>query len=87
MPGGSIQPKRAVAAGCAASQGRRYKSNALCAHDWPSRAAVFPALAPGLAALMAWPVLDHVPTTAEAVGLMVAMAGLLIAVTSPTSRR
>jgi hypothetical protein len=30
----------------------------------PSRAAVFPALAPGLAALMAWPVLGHVPTAA-----------------------
>jgi drug/metabolite transporter (DMT)-like permease len=54
----------------------------------PSRAAVFPALAPGLAALMAWPVLGHVPTVAEAAGLFVAMAGLLLAVTaSSTSRR
>lgn len=53
----------------------------------PGRAAVFPALAPGLAALMAWPVLGHVPTGAEAVGLVVAMAGLLLAVTAPSARR
>ncbi len=46
----------------------------------PARAALFPALAPGLAALMAWPVLAHVPTVAEAAGLLVAMAGLIIAV-------
>jgi drug/metabolite transporter (DMT)-like permease len=51
----------------------------------PSRAAVFPALAPGLAALMAWPLLGHVPTAAEAAGLFVAMAGLLIAVTASSS--
>ena len=48
----------------------------------PARAAVFPALAPGLAALMAWPVLDHVPTTAEALGLAMAMLGLIVAVTT-----
>ena len=52
----------------------------------PARAAVFPALAPGLAALMAWPVLGHVPAAAEAVGLLVAMTGLLIAVTASTRR-
>lgn len=52
----------------------------------PSRAAVFPALAPGLAALMAWPVLGHVPTPAEAAGLMIAMAGLLLAVTQGVRR-
>ena len=51
----------------------------------PSRAAVFPALAPGLAALMAWPVLGHVPMAFEAAGLLVAMAGLIIAVTSPAA--
>ena len=45
-----------------------------------SRAAVFPALAPGLAALMAWPVLDHVPSPSEMLGLVVVMSGLLIAV-------
>ncbi|MDI9233066.1 hypothetical protein [Limnohabitans lacus] len=48
----------------------------------PSRAAVFPALAPGLAALMAWPVLGHVPALAEAIGLLLVMTGLLVAVTS-----
>lgn len=47
----------------------------------PVRAAVFPALAPGLAALMAWPVLGHVPSLAEAGGLAVVMSGLLLAVT------
>ena len=47
----------------------------------PSRAAIFPALAPGLAALMAWPVLNHVPNGTEIVGLCIAMSGLLIAVT------
>ena len=52
----------------------------------PGRAALFPALAPGLAALMAWPVLGHVPTGAEAAGLLVAMAGLILAVTAPARR-
>jgi uncharacterized membrane protein len=52
----------------------------------PSRAAIFPALAPGLAALMAWPVLGHTPTATETGGLVVAMAGLLIAVAAPTTR-
>jgi drug/metabolite transporter (DMT)-like permease len=51
----------------------------------PSRAAIFPALAPGLAALMAWPILGHVPGTVEIAGLIVAMAGLLMAVTARTS--
>ena len=50
------------------------------------RAAVFPALAPGLAALMAWPVLGHVPSATEALGLAVVMAGLIGAVTAPTRR-
>lgn len=48
----------------------------------PSRAAIFPALAPGLAALMAWPVLGHVPGSTEITGLLIAMSGLLIAVTT-----
>jgi drug/metabolite transporter (DMT)-like permease len=48
----------------------------------PSRAAVFPALAPGLASLMAWPVLGHVPTLLEGFGLTGAMIGLLISVTA-----
>jgi drug/metabolite transporter (DMT)-like permease len=52
----------------------------------PARAALFPALAPGIAALMAWPVLGHVPTVAEAAGLAVAMTGLVLAVTGATRR-
>jgi drug/metabolite transporter (DMT)-like permease len=52
----------------------------------PARAAVFPALAPGLAALMAWPVLGHVPTLAETAGLAIVMSGLIVAVTVPARR-
>jgi drug/metabolite transporter (DMT)-like permease len=52
----------------------------------PGRAAIFPALAPGLAALMAWPVLGHVPSAAEAAGLGLAMTGLILAVTAPARR-
>jgi drug/metabolite transporter (DMT)-like permease len=52
----------------------------------PGRAAIFPALAPGLAALMAWPVLGHVPAGAEVAGLVIAMAGLILAVTAPAKR-
>jgi drug/metabolite transporter (DMT)-like permease len=52
----------------------------------PGRAAIFPALAPGLAALMAWPVLGHVPSATEATGLALAMAGLILAVTAPARR-
>jgi drug/metabolite transporter (DMT)-like permease len=52
----------------------------------PARAAVFPALAPGLAALLAWPVLGHVPTSAETGGLMLAMCGLIVAVTAAVRR-
>jgi drug/metabolite transporter (DMT)-like permease len=47
-----------------------------------SRAALFPALAPGLASLMAWPVLGHLPSGSEVMGLFVVIAGLLFAVTS-----
>jgi drug/metabolite transporter (DMT)-like permease len=52
----------------------------------PGRAAIFPALAPGLAALLAWPVLGHVPAGIEAAGLLIAMAGLIVAVTAPARR-
>jgi len=46
----------------------------------PSRAAIFPALAPGLAALIAWPVLGLVPGPLELLGLATVMAGLLWAI-------
>ncbi|CAN7771600.1 DMT family transporter [Variovorax sp. LjRoot175] len=52
----------------------------------PARASIFPALAPGLAALMAWPVLDHFPSAVEALGLAVVIAGLAWAVTGATRR-
>jgi drug/metabolite transporter (DMT)-like permease len=52
----------------------------------PGRAAIFPALAPGLAALLAWPVLGHVPTSLETIGCLVVMAGLTWAVTGNTQR-
>jgi drug/metabolite transporter (DMT)-like permease len=46
-----------------------------------ARAAVFPALVPGLATLMGWPVLGHIPTLTEAIGLTLAVVGLLVTVT------
>ena len=54
-----------------------------------ARAAVFPALVPGLATLLGWPVLGHVPSFTEAIGLTLAIVGLLIAVTrqEPTDGR
>ena len=52
----------------------------------PARAAVFPALAPGFAALMAWPVLGHLPHLEEVIGLLVVIAGLLLAVTTAARR-
>src|SRR3979411_2804076 len=42
-----------------------------------ARAAIFPALVPGFATLMGWPVLGHIPTLTEAIGLTLAIAGLL----------
>lgn len=47
-----------------------------------ARAAVFPALAPGIAALMAWPVLGHLPGTAELIRLALSVTGLIISVTT-----
>jgi drug/metabolite transporter (DMT)-like permease len=47
----------------------------------PARAAIFPALAPGLASLLAWPVLAQVPGPAEVVGLVAVIGGLIWAVT------
>src|SRR5229473_1136954 len=54
-----------------------------------ARAAIFPALIPGLATLMGWPVLGHIPTLTEAIGLTLAIVGLLVTVTQgvpPDSR-
>ena len=67
--------------GVIAGAGTLYTYSKMVALLGPSRAAVFPALAPGLAALMAWPVLGHIPGHLETVGLVMVMAGLIVAVT------
>jgi drug/metabolite transporter (DMT)-like permease len=46
-----------------------------------AKAAIFPALIPGLAMLMGWPVLNHIPTVTEAIGLTLVIVGLLVTVT------
>ena len=51
-----------------------------------ARAAIFPALVPGFATLMGWPVLGHIPTLAEAIGLTLAIVGLLVTVTHRSGR-
>ena len=68
--------------GVIAGAGTLYSYSKMVSLLGPSRAAVFPALAPGLAALMAWPVLGHVPAVAETVGLLLVMTGLIVAVTT-----
>jgi len=70
--------------GVIAGAGTLYTYSKMVSLLGPSRAAVFPALAPGLAALMAWPVLGHVPAIFETLGLLIVMTGLILAVTSPT---
>lgn len=68
--------------GLIAGAGTLYTYSKMVALLGPARAAVFPALAPGIAALLAWPVLNHVPTGVEATGLVVSVVGLLITVTA-----
>ena len=67
--------------GLIAGAGTLYTYSKMVALLGPGRAAIFPALAPGLAALLAWPVLGHVPTLSETNGMLIAVAGRLIAVT------
>ena len=71
--------------GVIAGAGTLYTYSKMVSLLGPSRAAVFPALAPGLAAWMAWPVLGHVPTWPEALGLLTVMTGLIVAVTTSKS--
>lgn len=71
--------------GVIAGAGTLYTYSKMVSLLGASRAAVFPALAPGLAALMAWPVLGHVPAFAESMGLLLVMAGLLVAVTASSA--
>lgn len=72
--------------GVIASAGTLYAYAKMVSLLGPARAAVFPALAPGLAALMAWPVLGHVPAVGETIGLAVVVAGLLLSVTAARGR-
>ena len=51
-----------------------------------ARAAIFPALIPGLATLMGWPILGHIPTLTEAIGLTLAVVGLLVTVAHAKAR-
>jgi len=70
--------------GVIAGAGTLYTYSKMVSLLGPSRAAVFPALAPGLAALMAWPVLGHMPAPFEALGLILVMMGLIVAVSTPS---
>ena len=75
--------------GVIAGAGTLYTYSRMVALLGPARAAVFPALAPGIAALLAWPVLGHVPGLGEIGGLLLAMVGLLVSVTgaAPAAQR
>ena len=73
--------------GVIAGAGTLYTYSKMVSLLGASRAAVFPALAPGLAALMAWPVLGHVPAWPEAMGLLLVMTGLIVAVTTSASAK
>ncbi len=71
----------ALVQGVVSGAGSLYAYGKMVSMLGAARAAIFPAIAPGMAALMAWPVLGHVPDSTEAAGLALAMAGLLVAVT------
>jgi drug/metabolite transporter (DMT)-like permease len=77
----------ALVQGLIAGAGTLYTYSKMVALLGPARAAVFPALAPGIAAFLAWPVLGHVPTGIEAAGLLIAVTGLLITVTAGRTTR
>jgi drug/metabolite transporter (DMT)-like permease len=76
-----------IVQGLIAGAGTLYTYSKMVALLGPARAAVFPALAPGIAAFLAWPVLGHVPTGTEAAGLLIAVAGLLLTVTAGRTTR
>ena len=75
-----------IVQGLIAGAGTLYTYSKMVALLGPARAAVFPALAPGIAAFLAWPVLDHVPTGIEAAGLVISVVGLLVTVTQGSKR-
>ncbi|MCV2359304.1 EamA family transporter [Paucibacter sp. TC2R-5] len=68
--------------GLIAGAGTLYTYSKMVALLGPARAAVFPALAPGIAAFLAWPVLGQMPSRIEFAGLLIAVMGLLITVTA-----
>ena len=70
--------------GLIAGAGTLYTYSRMVALLGPARAAVFPALAPAIAALLAWPVLGHVPGLGEITGMVLAMTGIVITVTAGT---
>ena len=72
--------------GVIAGVGTLYTYSKMVALLGPARAAVFPALAPGIAAGLAWPVLNHLPTSTELLGLLVSIAGLVWTVTGTSSK-
>jgi drug/metabolite transporter (DMT)-like permease len=74
----------AVVQGLIAGTGTLYTYAKMVSILGPSRAAIFPALAPGLAAIMAWPVLGLIPGGSELAGLVIVIGGLLWAVTGAT---
>lgn len=74
----------ALVQGVIAGVGTLYTYSKLVSLLGPARAAIFPALAPGMAALLAWPLLNHVPTGTEWLGLLVSIAGLIWTVTGAT---
>lgn len=77
----------ALVQGLIAGTGTLYTYAKMVSILGPTRAAIFPALAPGLAALMAWPILGHKPEIFEVLGLAIVMSGLLFAVTGSNKRK
>jgi drug/metabolite transporter (DMT)-like permease len=76
----------ALIQGVIAGVGTLYTYSKMVSLLGPARAAVFPALAPGIAALLAWPVLDHKPSDLEWLGLAVSIAGLVWTVTGSPAK-
>lgn len=72
--------------GLIAGVGTLYTYSKMVSLLGPARAALFPALAPGIAALLAWPVLGHMPSVTELTGLLISIAGLIWTVTGTSAR-
>lgn len=76
----------ALIQGVIAGVGTLYTYSKMVSLLGPARAAVFPALAPGIAALLAWPVLGHNPSSLEWLGLAVSITGLIWTVTGTSAK-